>query len=393
MLLSLLQMKVFSQTDSIEIPDFYSQQPVSEKITHYRSLLLDNIIADNKTKAKELFYYILQKLDDNHYLALYPDEKWLVSYFLRDFGMITSEITLIDSLYVSKLNNKVRPAEDQLYRILLQKVDQNKENIIDEIKASTLLSGEDQDFLFLLLQTYTVENAQDNQEILNRKSDKFLTEYPKSKYSGYIRNYIRYEYAQKGFSWGCELYSGAVIFGNKTSEYLSDGATFGAGILWGIYKFQINTRAVFVFSKLKNDITYNNVIWHKDERAQAMIGELSLGYLFYAGKKIIVSPVLGLGWLLVNPYENDKKKNPDLEDIEIDSYASPLFGIDLSWEFYHKNYFNYNFNKNMFAFYSLNVRYVFQPVSFPNKYNYLNGFVHSISLSLKFGFGGVRRVY
>jgi len=353
---------------------------------------MDNVIENDKAKTKELFYDALLKLDNDYYIAIYPTEKLLICLWLREFNFITSEVIATDSASAAKVYEKVKPSSDQLYQILIRIINKDKEGIAAEINSSASLSTTDKEFLLLLLTTYTTPNDKKYQDNINSAATTFIQNFPHSKYEGYVRSFMRYEYAPKGLQVGFEYYGGATFFSGNTTDYFKSNGTFGLGIIWGIGKFQINTRAAFVFSRLKNDISSGGVLWHDNERAQIMLLDLSVGYPFQLLRNVSISPIIGVGGFTAMPYENDKKKNTELNNVEVNSNAAPLFGVDFCFHYRNFNYYNYIRNKPMFAFYSCNVRYTVQPNLFPTEYKSMNGLSHSVTISFKFGFGKTRRV-
>ncbi len=391
-LLIFISVSAYCQTNTSAIQDTALETSNSERIAKYRSLMIDNVISNNKTRIKELYYQLIQQFDKKYYITLYPSEDYLLNLWLENFGMVISEIANMDSLVVADMQNRVEPNEDQLYSILLKKVEENKQTISESIRNSSY-SGDDQAFLLLMLKTYTFPRNKNYRDTINTAATRFLNEYPETKYEAYTRNYIRYQYSQKGFAFGVELYPSSAFLSAKPSTYLKNGGALGIGFIFMIDKLQINTRAAFVFSGLKKDIPVLDYTWKEGEKAEIFLPEISLGYKFMLTKKISVSPVAGICWFSASPYEKDRKENKDLEDVEIKAKASPVLGIDLGWEFGNYYYYNYIYNKLMFGFYSCNLRYTIEPLIFPVSYNYMDGLMHNITLSVKFGYGSAKRDY
>ncbi len=381
---------LYSQIDPAKASELNMQLSNSELITRYRSLIMDNVIANNKEKTKELFHSLVQRFDNEYYTALYPSEKWILCFWLNDFTPITTMAAKMDSVAMAKMDNKVKPKEDQLYQILIQTLDKNKDEFADQVRKSAL-PNEDQEFLLLILKTLTTPNNRDYQITINDASSNFIKSYPNGKYEKYTKDYIRYEYMPKGFSFGMEFYTGASFLNTKTSQYFRNGAQFGIGFIWGFGKLQINTRGAFVFSRLKGNINYDNYTWENGQRAELFIPELSFNYKFILKKKTTISPILGLGWFSAAPYDEDKKKSNDLNNIEINSKGAPIMGIEISHEYSNQYYYNYFYHRPMYAYYSWNLRYEIQRVPFDVNYANMNGLMNNIVLSFKFGFGGARR--
>jgi len=353
---------------------------------------MDNAIIDNKVDGKRYFYELIQKFDNNNYLPLYPAEKWIICLWLGEYGILISEISNMDSAEVVRMQYKINPVEDQLYKILTQTLLKNKEKIIDNI-SNSVIKPEDKDFLNLIIKTYNLPVDNKYQETLNNAANSYLEEYPGSNFENYIRNFVRYEYAVKGFSWGVEVFTGAGLSSQEISNYFKNEGIFGTGFIWGINRFQLNTRVILLFSELKQDVTVGSYIWKKGEGVETALPEISLSYDLLKNDRISLTPIAGIAWYLATPTSEDKQKNSELKEIKINSKASPIVGIDFGWEFFKRSNYNYAYRKQIFSYYSCNLRYTFQPVYFSDNYDRMNGLVHSISIGVKFGFGGLKRVY
>ena len=391
-ILLLFSNKIYSQIEPQKSSELNNQISNTEMISRYRSLIMDNIVANNKEKTKELFNDLKGKFDNEYYTTLYPTEEWIICFWLTDYDRIISGSLKMDSLAFAKIDNKIKPKQDQLYQVLNQTLDKNRDDFTDRIKKSAY-SPEDQNFLLIILKTLTTPNDRNYQSAINSSASEFLNQYPHSKYGTYTRNYIRYEYQPKGFSFGMEFYSGVSILNAVTSKYFESGGVFGFGFIWGFGNFQLNTRGAFVFSGLNSNILYNNYTWAKGARAELFIPELSLNYKFILHKRTSISPILGLGWFSAAPYENDKKNNPDLNAIEINANAAPIIGIEISHDYTNQYYYNNFYRRPMFGYYSWNLRYEIQRIPFDNHYSDMNGLMHNISVSFKFGIGGAKRKF
>ncbi|MDD2797747.1 MAG: hypothetical protein PHV20_04060 [Bacteroidales bacterium] len=370
-----------------------AQETKSDIIYKYRNLLIDKIVANDTAQAKTLLQEFNSSIDETYYVTLYPAEKWLLSILLKDYKSISRDVQMMDSTTLVKLNRRVQPKDDQLHQIIYQKIIDQKKEVTEEIENCSSISDEDRSLFLLILDVYASTSPRSKYyDEINSQSTKFINNYPKSSYNDYIKRNIRFEYKPAGFSMGMEIYSGASILTGRTNESLSSGGTFGLGFIWGYNSFQLNTRAAFVFSGLKKDIDYKGYTWQNSERAQLMLPEVSLGYKFMPSKKISVSPIVGVGWLMISPYQNDQDKNVDLKNIEIISKASPVLGIDFGWEFANMFYYNDLYQKPMSNFSSLNIRYTVQPIAFSAPYVGMNGLTHNISISFKFGIGSAKRI-
>ena len=391
-LFGILTINLSAQIDTTEFKRYYSQSSKLEVISKYRELLLDNIVAMDKQKTRELLYYTLQQVENENYLALYPDEKWMICLLIGEYPLITSEMAGMDSTYYEKLINKVKPKEDQLYSILLKKIESYGPAIEKDISDNEEISLTDQSFYKLLIQEFSSEsNMKNYRENLNKKATDFLNNFPGTPYELYVRNFIRYEFVPKSFSLGMEVYSGYALLSKGLKNYYNGTVPLGLGIIWGLDNFYLNTRMIFGSNKLKQEIQYNDSVWPQECISMLYDFELSLGYNYHLTKKICVSPVIGCGWASLSPSDVEKKDNKSLEDFEINAFCSPVLGFDISLVF--DNFSSCYYGKMTHSYNAFALRYTYHPISFKKDYNYLNGAIHNLSVVYKFGYSGAKRVY
>jgi hypothetical protein len=380
------------QTDSTLLRPAVPALSKSELIGRYRNILMDDVIANNTEKTKETFFYMLHYFDDRNYVALYSPEKWAVAYLTGNYNFITTDIVNTDSTLTGARRVAVKPWKDQLYEQLRLKLAMRQDTIRQSIGNSSGLSEKDKGFLLLLMQALLASDN-DFESVTNKASAAYLRQYPDSRYDNYVRNVLHHEYDIHGFSMALEFWTGASIMSKTLHEGFGSGAVFGFGFVWGWNNFQLNTRASIVFSRLNADMPVKNYIWQQSERAQVFLPEISLGYVAHVGNKFVISPVAGISWFSAAPFEADEEKNSDLKGIEINSGISPIFGIEIGREF--SSYYMNNPQKQSYrrGFYSYHIRYTIQQVAFGSLYNRYNGTTHNISLVIKFGLGGAKRIY
>lgn len=380
---------VYSQNDTISNQSFtYSK---TEIISRYRNLLIDNIISHNPYRLEEIFNKLVEDFDKS-YVTLNQNEKWMLCFILNKYDFIINEITNSFSQNTDTESLEVKFKNDQLNDFLYKTIIKNEFGLSHEIRA-TNLEEIDKDFLLLLLKVYTTKTDNTYQEKLNSEATFYIDKYPDSKYDSYIRNNIRFKFEPKKFTFGIELNTGATILNKKTSSYFSSGAILGFGLNCEIGRLQINTRGSIVFSEIKKDIDLNYNTWQRGENAQIFLPEISFGYLFKIDKNHFITPILGIGWFMAEPSENDKKNNPLLNNISIESKGSPIVGFELGWYNHKSVVYNYFTNRIMYSYSCFNLRYMIQPIQFDSKLNNLNGLAHTIALVWKLGFGDAKRVY
>jgi len=214
--------KGIAQVDTLKlIPEPISDDKAtfSEQIAKARYRLIDYLISNDTTKSIGTFHYLIQGLENEHYLALGWHEKFLFSFLMDQYRYILSEVYNLNEATIEAMKNKIWPREDQLFEVLYKKVIKNSQLITAHIENHPQLTAEEKQFLKLVLHTYTIERTPESNETINKEADAFLNEYPNSAYEGYVRNYIRHRYVMDKYI-GFVMGGGVSAFTGKINNYL-----------------------------------------------------------------------------------------------------------------------------------------------------------------------------
>ncbi len=313
---------------------------------------------------------------------------------MGDFKKATWELISIDSSEEAAMVIKVRPKGDQLFKISNQLIFNRLYDIKKNIIKDSNLRIEEQTFLNMYLKRYEISSNSNLQDTLNALATKFINEYPNTELEYFVRHYLRYVFKPNGFSLGMELFTGVGFLGGNTKSNFYNGGTFGMGFIFGLNKFEMNTRFCLIFSSLKNNIEYNNYNWTSGSSALLPQLEIIFDYQIKLKQKINFSPLIGIGWFLPSP--DATQDNPDyskLKSIQINSYPLPVVGFDFGYNIINRFVYN-NFQRQYrHGYFSLNLRYEIEPVYFLSPYNYMNGIMQNVSIGIKCGGGGAKRVY
>jgi len=378
--------------DSGAVANTHDQVTVSETITKYRSLIMDNVLSGNKAKVKTLFDDITRNVDNKNYISLYANEKCMLWLWLNDYKRVTDYLLHEDSLEQSSFASKIYPGQDQLSKAIEQQLLKSKLEVTIDIKNSPQTSDDDKSFLVLFLDAVAPDSYDKNAtKEMEKEASRFAKEYPQSPYVPLVRKYFTDEYEFKKFSFGMEMYSGSSMISGDMSDYFSNGGLFGFGLVWGINKVVLNTRFASSSSDLKMNVDQTSP-WQSDRSASVFFLELSAGYRFMPLKRMEVSPILGVVWFDASPNLSSIDENPELKDVDISSNASPMAGVELGWIAGESHYYNQNLHKEMLASVSLHLRYEVHPVSFTPRYKAMDGLEQSVVLGLRVVFGAAKKV-
>ncbi len=198
-------------------------------ISRSRNLLLDKFLEKDQLSVMLELDRILM-LEDNDYIALYPVEYWLLSYWLKDYEVILASCKglRLDSLTKDKQTIRIPPSQDYLGPKLVEKLSASKELLVKEIAASTL-SEEEKLFLRLNLDYLLPGDAtpEAQQQRLNELSDHFLAKYPGSDYASFVKQFIRIRYKATRNGSAYALYLGKFLFTGNLVDYYKHPAFSG----------------------------------------------------------------------------------------------------------------------------------------------------------------------
>ena len=91
-ILTFVIFQLFSQVDSTERQILNYDNSKSVIISKGRSLLLDKFIENDRDKVKEIKDYLIEKGEDENYIALYTAEYWLILYWTNEYEELLKSI-------------------------------------------------------------------------------------------------------------------------------------------------------------------------------------------------------------------------------------------------------------------------------------------------------------
>ncbi|MDH5366537.1 MAG: hypothetical protein OEW67_06080 [Cyclobacteriaceae bacterium] len=378
----LSEISCLAQTDSISNFNIESRESKSEQIEKARKLLLYEVMDSNKSKIKELTEYLL-KCEDENYIALYPDEKWLINYWQKEFQKVLKGVIEQDSKMIKDLQKKVHPEEDYLFYELKELLSKDRFEIKIKIANSNFESS-DKDFLILNLDYLLVEHGDSgiSQDSLNTSSNIYLNKYPKSSYEDYLREYIRYQFKLSKWGAGLELFSGYGVFTGSISEFYSNNVPFGLAYNISTRNFTLYLRSYFGFGKTLKDIPVNSYIWEKGSKIAVFHIEASIGYNFYDGEKFRLTPFTGIATMDIGSTEGDIDQQPELKDAGLSYTTTYNVGVNIDWKIMQDKNSTIN---DSYTF--IRLRYAYNIPKFHKKYVNSHGLFHYITI----GFGGFGR--
>lgn len=379
-LLAFTIINVRGQTDSI-----VNRESRSEQIAKGRKLLLDEVLNANKTGITELTNYLVG-LEDEHYAAFYPAERWLLDYWVEDYPAVLRAVARYDLAYRNSLVTKNFPAEDYLFPKLREQMRKDRLLFLFRIEQATLTAAE-KEFLTLNLNYLLMEydDPEITQDVLNAASNDYLSKYPASAYETFIREYIRYQVKPSRWGFAFEFFSGYGIFTDDLADHFKNNVPIGVAFDVSYKRWVLFLRDYIGFSHTSHALTFEGGTWLKDAQTRIFLPEATLGYVIRDLERIKVIPFAGIASTSITPTEHDIDKYAEYENVGLDFTTTFCYGINLDLKRGKPQTAIIAHNET--AYWFIRLRYAYNQPQFTKKYDGYSGNMHYITL----GFGGFGR--
>lgn len=271
-------------------------QSKGTKIEKGRAFLLEKFMDRDYEKVTEAKDYLLG-LEDEHYIALAPMELCQILMWTREFDALTVYMRQVDSTFDASLNNKVMPANDELRKQLYRRSVEDEHLLRFNVEEADV-SAEDKAYLTLFLDWLVTPFSYKNQNELDDKSEKFLENYPDSDYKWFVQHVISTQAAKAnkdnwGWGMGLDLCGGFVT--GKLSETMTPIVGLGLSFALAYKKLLMELGYDIVLSKTKVDKPYSTGVYEAGRHNTLFNFYLDVSHPVFSGKRLSVSPVLGVG--------------------------------------------------------------------------------------------------
>ena len=287
-ILIMLIMTAFSGFSQI---DEEISQSKKIKIENGRAYLLEKFLDRDYEKVKEIKDY-LKSLEDDNYCAFYHWELWQILYWTSEFDALTVEFS-IDSTDFHALDTKVLPGKDQLNQQLYQHSIED-EHILRSNLQEAKLDEEDNEFFSIFLDWNLKPLSNENQKIVNEELDKFLADYPNTRYEWVANNIIHMSYYEES-DWGYGAYFD-LCTGFSTGSM--SRPVIGIGLCFDIYYkrlFLCMGYEIVGANTTIDRIISDDELCPKGTHVSWMSLYATLGYAIIDNNSIRLTPSLGVG--------------------------------------------------------------------------------------------------
>jgi hypothetical protein len=367
---------LFGQTNSLINEIVLYKDEKADTILKGRKLTLSKFIENDTGKVSELLEY-LQTQENDDYLVFYPEEKWLLYYWLQHYQQILKGVQDFNANNLSKMRMQIKPEMDLMLIKIKEKLLQQRQQIKQQIVQSELTETEKK-FLALhfdyLLASF--DHNEITQDSLNFSSNKYLRDHPHSIYDTFVRTYILYQFVPSKLGIAYEFFSGYGVFTDKLEKNFNNNVPIGVAFDFCYKSFAVYLRNYIGLSKTKDSILFSNVVWRKDAPARVFLPEASLGFAVIDNTFLKLAPFVGIASASVSPTDYERKKIPEYENIGLTFTTAYTLGLNLDLKLKAKD------NRSYPSYTFIRTRYGYTKPQFNMKYSGFAGDIHYLTVGI-----------
>ena len=286
----------------------------AKNIATCRLELLQSLRQDNRLDA-QFWLDSLRTLEDETWLALQWDERWLFYFWLENYAPLLDEVAVFTDSVEQRTYYKYPPPNDSLFEWLDAQLFRDRAQIFAQVKHAWI-SGEERAFSALLLDfLLRISSGKRETAAFDARLDSFLTEYPNSRFAGFMRSKM---YAIKPAGrWAIGV--DALFLQGIWSGNLERNLKTCYGGDFAVAYWQNHWTAALRFGiggqKLLRPVESKGYTWPSDDPSTFLDIELEFGYDVYDKRRLRIFPTIGGGFSSVFPPEGDEEDpNPDYYD-------------------------------------------------------------------------------
>ncbi len=260
----------------------------------------------------------LRRLDDDRFMALQWDERWLLYFWLENYAPVFSEVSRFSSAEEDRNALKNPPPADSLFEKVDNYLYAGRDQVFQQIRAAMLRTEEIQFAGLLLEYLLRLHTQGEDADAYDTRLGEFLKQYPASAFAPFIRS--KMYNSQPPLPPGKWALGADILFMHGTWTGALErtlGSSFGGDFALAYWQNRWNglLRAAVGGQKLLRDVEQSNYIWEKDESATFLAVELELGYDIVNTTRFRLFPSIGGGYTSITPPSGDEDDpNPDYFD-------------------------------------------------------------------------------
>ncbi|TNE67846.1 MAG: autotransporter outer membrane beta-barrel domain-containing protein [Bacteroidetes bacterium] len=265
-----------------------------------------------ETNRPEVQFWMdsLQRLENELFLTLQWDERWLLYLWLENYSALFAEVQIFDSGLEEVELLKLAPPPDSLFQHLDVRLYEERAYLFDQVRKAWL-SAEERAFTSLLI-NYLLRLSTEEPEAsaFDKQLNAFLKEYPSSRFTWYIHRHL-YNIKPPGnwaFCMDLLFLNGNWTEGMERTLRPAYGGEIALG--YWVKRWNAGLRLAVGGQKLDRDMDEKGFIWPEEDPSTFFAIELETGYDIYNKPRLRIFPSFGGGFGSVRPSENEEEPNP-----------------------------------------------------------------------------------
>lgn len=306
----------FAQNDSIYKEIQTAPPAKTVLLPTIRQVLMEKLLANDKTKTIEVVKYIETEIDDDYHTGLTINERWGLYLWTGQYDRLLSAVRNFDSTFIIAYNKRIRPREDALLRVM---IDVFKASSVDrKLQIENSQQTKEEKAFLSLLNPYLTD-VPVNRKQLDQDAKAFVSNYPHSPYTYFTNRYISPQEVLNKWGCGLDFSLGYGVFTQNVAQNLRNFGEIGIGFELYYKKWTLFLRDNIGISRTKQDIAIANTIWAKQSQANITQLSATMGYSLINTSKLQVKPFIGLAYLGIDAPSGDINQHPEYKNIDISS--------------------------------------------------------------------------
>lgn len=271
-------------------------------------LELQRAFTGDDPAAAALWMDSLSRLENDAYVGLVWDERWLLYLWEEAYGNLFDEVMRFDAAERERQASKIAPRQDSLFETIDRGMYEQRFEGYNRLQRA-LLNEEEKAFVILQLD-YLLRLNQEEKD-WSARLEAFLKRYPNSRFADFIRAIkpVIRQPGQRGFGMALSLANGQ--WTNQLDRSLQPLIGLqGSFYLWR-RGWHLGVEAIGGSPALRRTIRHNGFDWPKKDVADFFMMGLEAGRDVLHTERLRVAPVVGAYFSTLSPAVPEEGENPD----------------------------------------------------------------------------------
>ena len=310
LLFSIFLVRIFvvaAQNDSVQIP---KPLILEQRINTTRLALKASFLTEDPAGAG-LWLDSLIRLEDDTYIGVNWDERWLLYYWVENYGALLSEASQFGADERTVQAWKVPPPADSLFELIDATVFERRFDIFQNIRHA-FLNAEEKAFSTLLLEYLLRLNK--NEDDWAERIDAFESSYPSSRFNYFLSSVkpAILRPANKAFGMSFHFLSGS--WSKEIERSLKPLYAAQLDFYYWIDRWNLSASGIFGGPRLAREVTDGIEIWPKNDPTSFITFGLELGYDVVNNSKVRIFPAIGGAICSLKPPTPDEDSEEEVPE-------------------------------------------------------------------------------